>query len=227
MRPEPLATDGTALTDAARDTASTLEAALERETARREAAQRDAERARQNHEDAYERLLTRCRQLQDEKLRWSEDARRGGLAAAEAGAKAEQEHRDAMARQALAFEQERARAEQALQRAHLDERTRLAADHDRAIAEADDRLHAARRDLAQAETEFRIEAYRLSSLVALKSQDADEATAEAEAARLQLRLVLASTSWTLTRPIRVASRLLRRAARAPRRLARALRPEPP
>ena len=49
-----------------------LEAELERQLALREAADRAVARTRDRHEDAYERLLLRCRSLEEEKVGWTD-----------------------------------------------------------------------------------------------------------------------------------------------------------
>ena len=203
--------------------AARLEAALDRETALREAAQRRAERLAQDHEDAYERLLVRCRALEGEALLWSEEkarflARQGAagdrIADLEASLAAGEARLSAAA--SLAEERDRAnrdtveRQGRALTAAHEAELSRLSAGHDAALSAAEDRLHGVRHDLLEAEKAFRVEAYRLSALVALKAKEADDRAGEAAGLRDELRAVLASSSWRLSRPLRTIGRILAR-----------------
>lgn len=206
------------------------DAALDRETALREAAQRRAERLAQDHEDAYERLLMRCRALEAEALLWSEEkarflVRQGAagdrtaeLEASLAELEASLAACEARLARAAALGEERERADrdrmerqiQAIAAAHEADLSRLAAEHDAALSAAEDRLHDARHDLLEAEKAFRVEAFRLSALVALKAQEADDRAGEAAGLQDQLRAVLASSSWRLSRPLRSIGSLLAR-----------------
>lgn len=199
------------------------DAALDRETALREAAQRRAERLAQDHEDAYERLLVRCRALEGEALLWSEEkagflVRQGAAADRVAELEAALAACEARLAQAASLGEERAHAErdrmerqiQALAAAHEADLSRRAAEHDAALSAAEDRIHGARHDLLEAEKAFRVEAYRLSALVALKAQEADDRAGEAAGLRDQLSAVLASSSWRLSRPLRSIGSLLAR-----------------
>lgn len=189
---------------------------------------RRMERARQAHEEAFERLLGRCRALEDEKVEWVDrSAKDRADIDAMAAARASVEDR---LRAAVDRVQDLEATDLRRRDAEAAERDRMADAHALALAEVETREEAARHDLAKAEETFRIEAYRLSALVVLRSKQAEAAAAgteaaaaEAAAARHQLALLVASTSWRLTRPLRVLSRLIRRAGRAPHRLARALR----
>ena len=244
---------GEAVTDETLLAVATLEADLERQTSLREALGRRIERARHDHEDDYERILMRCRQLEDGEIRRVDaTARAFEIRIAELQARIadlEQDHRDALERQLresaqatadrLAEAERRhhaavAEREQALARSHaatIEEVTRShQAVRDRAaeayafeIAERDDRVVALQGQMAKAETEFRKEAYRLSALIALQAQNAESARAEASALQERLAHVYASSSWRLLRPLRVLTYVLRRAMKATRRLARAVR----
>ena len=200
------------------------------------------ERARQDHEEAFEHLLGRCRALEDEQVEWigrSAKDRADIEAMAAARASVEDRLRVVVDRvQDLeAIDLRHRDAALAAARTHQAERDRMTEAHALALAEVETREEAARHDLAKAQEDFRIEAYRLSALVVLRSKQAEAAAAgteaaaagteaaaaETAAARHQLALLVASSSWRLTRPLRVLSRLIRRAGRAPRRLARAMR----
>ena len=215
---------------------ATLEADLERQTSLREALGRRIERARHDHEDDYERILMRCRQLEDGEIRRVDaTARAFEIRVAELQARIadlEQDHRDALecqlreSAQATAdrlAEAERrhhaavAEREQALARSHAAEAYAFE------IAERDNRVVALQGQMAKAETEFRKEAYRLSALIALQAQNAEYARAEASALQERLAHVYASSSWRLLRPLRILTYVLRRAMKVPRRLARAVR----
>ncbi len=232
---------GKAVTDHILLAVAALEAELERQTSLREDLGRGIERARHDHEDAFERLLRRCRELEDVEVRRVEAARASEIRLAAL----DQDHRDALEGQhresarAIADRLEEAEhrhhaaiaaREGALLRSHglaIEELTRshraAAEAQALAIAEAEDRADSLRGQLARAETEFRKEAYRLSALIALRAQEAEAAGAEASALRERLAQVHASTSWKLARPLRILVYVLRRALRAPRRLARAVR----
>lgn len=234
-----------------------LEAELQRQIALREVADRMVARARDNHEEAFERLLLRCRFLEDEKVKWTDDSQRtiGDL---------KREHAEDLTRRLEVERTEwrgilKARDEvierlgrevNEMREALADRDKRLAAaaerealaDRDRRIAAAaerealtdrDNRLAAAEEregslglQLAAAEERFRAEAFHLSALVALHSKEAQAAQAEVERLRQQLASVFASTSWSISRPLRVASRLMRRLRRGPSRLVGLVRRRP-
>ena len=153
--------------------------------------------------------MVRCRALEREAVVWSEErprvlARSADLEARLAAAETlreerERAHRDAMERQA-----------RTLTEAHEAERRRLSADHDEALSAAEDRIHGARHDLVEAEKAFRVEAYRLSALVALKAQEAEHGAGEAAALRERLHALLTSSSWRLSRPVRAIGRIFAR-----------------
>lgn len=194
---------------------------------------RRMERARQGHEEAFERLLGRCRSLEDEKLDWLAE-RRTQIAAQKSAddraAELERQCHDLEARLRASADRVRnleasdgrhREAESAMARTHQAERDRMIGAHESALAEVETREEDARHGLAVAEEGFRIEAYRLSALLVFRSKEAETGAAEAVAVRHQLALLMTSTSWRVTRPLRVMSRLLRRASGVPRRLARA------
>ena len=204
------------MTDGPEPPLARLEAALDRETALREAAQRRAERLAQDHEDAYERLLVRCRALEGEVLAGSGE--RALVLARQAAAEARIVDLEARLSAAEALREERERAHRAtlerqsrtLTEAHEAERRRLSADHDAALSAAEDRLHGLRHEFVEAEKAFRVEAYRLSALVALKAEEAEHSAGEAAGLRERLHALLTSSSWRLSRPLRAMGRLLSR-----------------
>ena len=237
---------GEAVTDEILLAVAALEAELERQTSLREALGRGIERARHDHEDAFERLTERCRALEDGEVRRVdaaaraseprraalEQAHRGGVArqrgeSAQGPAgrldEAEHRHHAAIAAREEALLRSHGLAIEELTRSHRAAGARAAEAQAFAIAEVEDRAESLRGQLARAETEFRKEAYRLSALIALRAQEAEAARAEASALRDRLAQVHASTSWKLARPFRVLIYVLRRVLRAPRRLARAVR----
>ena len=198
---------------------------------------RGIERARKGHEEAFERLLGRCRGLEDEKFEWIAGRREHieALAAAKVFAderaadwerqrRALQDRLRASAdrvRDLEAIDDRHREAARATARTHQIERDRMIDAHASALAEVETNEETARHALAKAEEDFRIEAYRLSALIVFRSKEAEAAAAETVAVHQELALLLTSTSWRVTRPLRLMSRLVRRALGVPRRLVRA------
>ena len=225
--------------DDAIGTVARLEADLNREIALREAAVRARALARDEHEDAYEHLLLRCRSLEAEKVRWAD----AGFRSVEDVELLKQDHARALARQSddlsKTFEQvservelkHRSEVEQAARdlaalRDTLAARDTMVGERDAKVAAAEEREGLLRLTLAEAEERFRSEAFHLSALIALRSSEAKAAQAEAEAAKRQLASIYASTSWKVGRPLRWAGRLLRGLRRVPSRLVGVVRHRP-
>lgn len=218
--------------DDAVGTVARLEADLNREIALREAAVRARALARDEHEDAYEHLLLRCRSLEAEKVRWAD----AGFRSVEDVELLKQDHARALARQSddlsRTFEQvservelkHRFEVEQAAR--DLAARDTMVGERDAKVAAAEEREGLLRLTLAEAEERFRSEAFHLSALIALRSSEAKAAQAEAEAAKRQLASIYASTSWKVGRPLRWAGRLLRGLRRVPSRLVGVVRHRP-
>ena len=210
----------------------------------RDAERRGIERARKGHEEAFERLLGRCRGLEDEKFEWIAE-RREHIEAFTAARKAQDDHVHSADDRAADWERQRRalqdrlrasadrvrdleaiddrhrEAARATARTHQVERDRMIDAHASALAEVETNEETARHALAKAEEDFRIEAYRLSALIVFRSKEAEAAAAETVAVNQRLALLLTSTSWRVTRPLRLMSRLVRRASGVPRRLVRA------
>ena len=219
LGPEGHAGDGDA------ETVARLAADLDREIALREAAVRARARARDEHEDAYERLLLRCRSLEADKVRWAD----AGFRSVEDLELLKHDHARALARQSEGVElkhrseTERLARDLAALRDTLAARDTMVGERDAKVAAAEEREGLLRLTLAEAEERFRTEAFHLSALIALQSSEAKAAQAEAEAAKRQLASIFASTSWKIGRPLRWAGRFLRRLRRVPSRLVRVVR----
>lgn len=227
-----------------------LEEELSHQTTLREAADRAAARARDDREDAFERLVVRCASLEDEAARWADADRRDTADLR----RIEREHSEMLARRSdelsLSFKQqledvERGNREsiERLERQAAELRDELAAregegirslaerdasiaDRDRALAAAGEREGSLHLELAEAEERFRAEAFHLSALIALRSKEALTAQAEVEALKLHLAAVYASGTWKIGRPLRGAGRLARRLRRVPFRLIGVVRRQP-
>ena len=221
------------------ETVARLAADLDREIALREAAVRARARARDEHEDAYERLLLRCRSLEADKVRWAD----AGFRSVEDVELLKNDHARALARQSDELSKTFERASEGVELKQRSEIERLSRDlaalrdtlvardtmvgeRDAKVAAAEEREGLLRLTLAEAEERFRSEAFHLSALIALQSSEAKAAQAEAEAAKRQLASIFASTSWKIGRPLRWAGRFLRRLRRVPSRLVRVVRHHP-